>query len=102
MVPEAGAPHTPFLLLTQDNCPRCERLQRMLEQPLRGKYASLITVIHRQRSPHVFAAFAHKYALKSTPVIIDLKCSRVLSKVESLEGVRMFLSAHATDCEKAF
>ncbi len=82
---------TRFVILSQDDCPRCERLKMMLAQPLRGRYQGDLTVIHRQTQPELFKTLAEIYSVSSTPVIIHQASGKVLSAVESLLSVRTFL-----------
>lgn len=83
---------TPFILLSQDDCPRCERLKAMLERPLRNKYQYDVTVVHRQREPELFSEVAARYGVRSTPVLIERSSGAVLVNTESLSTVNAFLS----------
>lgn len=69
----------------------------MLERPLRGKYASAITAVHRQEQPERFSELAASYGVRSTPVIIHTESSAVLINVESLGVVSAFLSQREDD-----
>lgn len=91
-MPELPEPETPFILLTQDDCPRCERLKAMLERPLRGHYRHAITSVHRQEQPELFYDRAETYGVRSTPVIIRLANGEVLRDVDSLSAVSAFLN----------
>lgn len=84
---------TPFVLLSQDDCPRCERLKVLLESPLRGRYRDDITVVHRQSHPELFQTIAEAYGVKSTPVLIRQTGGEVLTDVSSISSVNMFLRA---------
>lgn len=82
-----------FALLTQDNCPNCERLKLMLAQPLRGQFDAHIDVLHRSGHPEEFMALAREYRVQATPALIDRQFGRTLTQTGSLGEVRAFLSA---------
>lgn len=85
-------PHPgPFVLLTQDNCPNCERLKLMLDKPLRGQFESQIEVVHRQQQAEAFAALTEKCSVRSTPALIHRASGRVLLNTGSMGEVRSFL-----------
>ncbi|MFC6592642.1 thioredoxin [Deinococcus lacus] len=81
----------PFLLLTQDACPQCERLKLMLSAPLKGKFDRQIEVLHRQQQPDDFASVAEQYGVRATPVLIHRASGQVLSETGGLGAVKAFL-----------
>ncbi|GGO31612.1 thioredoxin [Deinococcus humi] len=83
----------PFVLLTQDDCPNCERLKLMLEKPLRGQFDSQIEVVHRQQHAAAFTALSESSGVQSTPVLIHRASGRVLVNTGGLGEVRGFLTA---------
>lgn len=60
----------PFLLLTQNDCPNCERLKKMLAGPLKGQFDSQIEQVHRQSEPEQFAMLAERFGVRSVPALI--------------------------------
>jgi hypothetical protein len=81
----------PFILLTQDNCPNCERLKRMLAGPLKGVFDAQIEVIHRQFQAERFMKLVDEYGIQTTPALLKVGGS-VLLNTSSLGDVRTFLS----------
>lgn len=81
----------PFVLLTQDDCPNCERLKLMLEKPLRGQFDAQIEVIHRQQHAGAFAALTRSSGVMGTPALVHRASGRVLVNTAGLGEVRRFL-----------
>lgn len=81
----------PFVLLTQDNCPNCEQLKKMLSAPLRGAFDDKIEVLHRQQNPEGFLAVSSQYGAMTTPALIDRRSGALLSNL-GLGEVKRFLS----------
>ena len=81
-----------FLLLTQDACPGCERLKRMLAGPLRGTFDGRIRAVHRQSDPEAFAALTAQYGVQSVPALIRVSDGEQARNVDGLGEVRAFLS----------
>lgn len=84
---------TRFVLLTQDQCPNCDRLKLMLQKPLKGQFDGQITTVHREQHAAEFEGLAAQYAVVSTPVLIDLERGEVLRNTGGLGEVKNFLSA---------
>ncbi|MFK7602868.1 thioredoxin [Deinococcus sp. SM5_A1] len=82
----------PFVMLTQDDCPNCERLKLMLEKPLRGQFESQIEVIHRQQQAEEFAALTKSSGVMATPALIHRASGKVLLTTGGLGEVRGFLT----------
>lgn len=87
----SNASGTPFIILSQDDCPRCERLRAMLAGPLRGRYDGDVTVVHRQSQPDTFQNLAERYGVKTTPAVVHLPSGEVLLDTGSLGAVDTFL-----------
>lgn len=83
----------PFILLTQDHCPTCERLERMLAGPLKGQFIGQIEVVHRQQHPAEFEALARAHGLRTTPALIHRPSREVMTAPAGLGEVRRFLNA---------
>lgn len=81
----------PFALLTQDDCPSCERLKRMLAGPLRGAFTDRIELIHRQSVPDIFAQLVQAHGVQSVPALIHRPSGAVLRRTDGLGEVRQFL-----------
>lgn len=81
----------PFLLLTQDACPGCERLKKMLAGPLRGQFDSHIEVIHRQSAQERFDALSAHFGVRSVPALIRVSDGTRAHDPGSLGAVRAFL-----------
>lgn len=81
-----------FTLLTQDECPNCERLKLMLKGPLKGQFDDQIRTVHRQSQPEEFEALTKQHSIQSVPALIDSQ-GRVLVKLGGLGEVRAFLQA---------
>ncbi|GGM16807.1 thioredoxin [Deinococcus aerophilus] len=88
---ETRSPTAPFVLLTQDHCPSCERLKLMLARPLKGQFDAQIEVVHRQQQPRAFAALTESSGVRSTPALIHRSTGRVLLNTGGLGQVRGFL-----------
>lgn len=88
---DSQTPMPPFVLLTQDDCPNCERLKLMLEKPLKGQFDAQIEVLHRQRHPEAFAALTESSGVRSTPALIHRASGKVLLNTGGLGEVRSFL-----------
>lgn len=82
----------PFLLLTQDACPNCERLKKMLAGPLRGQFDEQIEMVHRESEPERFIALAEQFELRSVPVLIRRVDGLQLKNHGSLGEVKGFLT----------
>ncbi|GGR35974.1 glutaredoxin family protein [Deinococcus ruber] len=82
-----------FALLTQDDCPQCTRLKRMLEQPLRGRFTDQIQVVHRQEHPGAFSELTAQHGIRSTPALLHLASGRLLTETGSLGEVSAFLNS---------
>ncbi|WP_291426856.1 thioredoxin fold domain-containing protein [Deinococcus sp.] len=80
----------PFILLTQDDCPNCERLKKMLAGPLGGAFDEKIEVIHRQSSPQRFSELAQTHRVQSLPALVHHR-GAVLLKTSGLGEVQRFL-----------
>lgn len=87
-------PELTFALLTQDDCPNCDRLKRMLAQPLKGQYDARVQVIHRQQQPDAFAALTAQHDLRATPALIHTPSGDVLRVPGGLGEVKAFFDAH--------
>lgn len=96
-VADLPMPDTPFIILSQDDCSRCERLKLMLEQPLENRFKDAITVVHRQDRLELFQHLAERYGVLSTPVIVYQATGDVLTDVNSLMEVRRFLEARLVE-----
>lgn len=81
-----------FALLSQDNCPNCERLKAMLRGPLRGQFDDQIEVVHRQEQPERFAELAEAYGVKTAPALLNLQKKTALLVTNGLGEVRTFLT----------
>lgn len=81
-----------YKMLTQDNCPNCAKLKMMLEKPLKGKFDSVIEVVHRQENPEAFLAAVKENQVSSVPVIIDTETNEVLRDFSSGVKISAFLS----------
>lgn len=82
----------PFVLFTQDQCPQCETLKRMLALPLRGAFDNQIEVLHRQEQPDAFAQLAEAHALARTPALLHRPSGKLLLDTGSLGAVKAFLT----------
>lgn len=80
-----------FILLTQDDCPQCERLKKMLTAPLKGQFDAHIKTIHRQQHPTEFKQLTETHAVRSVPAIIAQN-GEVLRQTQNLSDVRSFLT----------
>ena len=80
----------PFVLLTQEDCPACVRLERMLAGPLRGAFDAQIEVVRREDGERAFLALAEEYGVRSTPALVERETGRLCGG-ESLYEVRTFL-----------
>lgn len=81
----------PFVMLTQDACPGCERLKKMLAGPLKGQFGSQIEVVHRQSDPETFEALSTQYGVRSVPALIRLSDQAQVRDPGSLGEVKAFL-----------
>lgn len=84
---------TKFIMLTQDNCNRCERLKLLLKKPLKGEFDEVIITVHRQDNPDEFLASVRKYQVGSTPVLINTETSEVMTNFDNGLQVRRFLQS---------
>lgn len=87
--------HKPFTLLTQDNCPNCDRLKLMLRGPLKGQFDSQIQTVHRQSQPEAFEALTAQHHIQSVPALIDAE-GRVMVNLGGLGEVKAFLQRGVT------
>ncbi|MDR6218248.1 thioredoxin fold domain-containing protein [Deinococcus soli (ex Cha et al. 2016)] len=87
-------PEPTVTLLTQDDCPSCERLKRMLAQPLKGQYDARVRTVHRQRDPDAFAALSAQHDVRATPALIHTPSGAALRVPSGLGEVKAFLDAH--------
>lgn len=81
----------PFILLTQDQCPNCERLKKMLAGPLKGQFDAQIQTLHRQSAPTDFEAVTGQYGVQSVPALIHRESGAVLRDTGGLGEVKAFL-----------
>lgn len=58
-------------MLTQENCPECERLKKLLEIPLRGKYTHLVESVKREENEELFRELTAKHNLKTVPALVS-------------------------------
>lgn len=79
-------------MLTQDDCPSCERLKLMLAKPLKGQFESQIEVVHRQQHAEAFFALTERSGVRSTPALIHRASGKVLLNTGGLGEVRGFLT----------
>lgn len=84
----------PFVLLTQDACPNCERLKKMLSGPLKGAFDDRIEVIHRQTSAERFSELAQIHRIQSVPALIHTSGATLL-QTSGLGEVQRFLMSEA-------
>ena len=80
----------PFVLLTQDDCPSCERLKKMLAGPLKGQFDGQIEVVHRQHHPEAFSWWAQQHRIQSVPALLR-RDGEVMRGTGGLGEVRGFL-----------
>lgn len=80
----------PIALLTQDDCPNCERLKKMLAGPLKGAFDGQIEVVHRQSSPERFSELAQTHQVQSLPALVH-HGGAVLLNTSGLGEVQRFL-----------
>lgn len=88
---ERSSTARPFLLLTQDACPGCERLKKMLAGPLKGDFDAQIEVVHRQSAPERFGALTEQFGVRSVPALIRRADGEQVRDAGSLGDVRAFL-----------
>ncbi|MFB9993187.1 thioredoxin fold domain-containing protein [Deinococcus oregonensis] len=88
---ELAAESRPFVMLTQNDCPQCERLKLMLEKPLRGQFGSQIRAVHRQEQAEEFSILVEQYGIQTTPALLHLPSGRVLLNTGGLGEVKSFL-----------
>ncbi|WP_019011868.1 hypothetical protein [Deinococcus aquatilis] len=81
----------PFVMLTQNDCPQCERLKLMLDKPLRGQFGSQIQTVHRQEQAEEFSALVEQHGIQTTPALLHLPTGRVLLNTSGLGEVKNFL-----------
>ena len=62
----------PFVLLTQNDCPNCDRLKMMLRGPLKGQFDDRIVTVHRQNDEAEFAALTAAHHIQTTPALLHL------------------------------
>ncbi len=82
----------PFVLLTQNDCPNCDRLRMMLTKPLKGQFDEQITTVHRQHDEAEFAALSAAHHIQTTPALLHLASGRVLLNTGGLGEVQRFLT----------
>ena len=83
----------PFVLLTQNDCPNCERLKMMLAKPLRGQFDDQILTVHRQHDADEFTALTAAHHIQTTPALLHLPSGRVLLNTGGLGEVQRFLAS---------
>ncbi|UQN09674.1 thioredoxin fold domain-containing protein [Deinococcus sp. QL22] len=89
---ELATENRPFVMLTQNDCPQCERLKLMLDKPLRGQFGPQIRAIHRQEQAEEFSALVEQYGIQTTPALLHLPSGRVLLNTGGLGEVKAFLT----------
>ncbi|GAA3997932.1 thioredoxin [Deinococcus rubellus] len=82
----------PFVLLTQNDCPNCERLKMMLSKPLKGQFDDQIVMVHRQNDVDEFTALTAAHHIQTTPALLHLPSGRVLLNMGGLGEVQRFLA----------
>ena len=82
----------PYIMLTKDSCPQCTQLKMMLAKPMKGKFDSVIEIVHKETNPEEFARYVQEYNVQSTPVIISLDRSVTLNRFDSGPRIAAFLS----------
>ena len=88
---ELATENRPFVMLTQNDCPQCERLKLMLDKPLRGQFGSQIQTVHRQEQAEEFSALVEQHGIQTTPALLHLPTGRVLLNTSGLGEVKNFL-----------
>lgn len=81
-----------FVMLTQDDCPNCERLKKMLAGPLKGQFDAQIQTVHRQSAPEQFDQLTAQYNLRSVPALIRVADGMQVRDAGSLGEVKAFLA----------
>jgi glutaredoxin len=84
-----------YVMLTQDNCPNCDRLKLLLAKPMKGEYDDKIEIVHRQQNPDEFLTFVKEYGVASTPVIINTEEKTVMNRFDSGVQLKKFLQGIA-------
>lgn len=59
-----------IIILTQNNCPNCEKLKMFLKFGLRGKYDQYIKEVSKYETPELFNELVTKTEVSSTPAIV--------------------------------
>ena len=81
-----------YLLLTQDSCPNCETLKRMIAGPLKGRYDAQIERVHRESDPERFKELTEQYGVQAAPALIRRSDGTRLTRL-GIGEVRAFLGA---------
>lgn len=81
-----------FVLLTQDDCPNCERLKKMLAGPLKGQFDGEIETVHRQSEPERFIALVERFHVQSVPALIRVADGGQARVTDGLGEVKSFLT----------
>ena len=83
-----------ILLVTQNNCPNCDKLKMFLKFGLKGKYDNYIKEVSKQNSENHFAEIVENNGIQSTPAIIigdmvlkDTQPSKVKEFLENLSAI---------------
>lgn len=82
-----------FILMTQDNCPKCERLKLMLAKPMKGMYDDRIEIVHRQTNPEKFMELAAQFNVQATPTLISIADSASMTDISSGPKIAKFLDS---------
>lgn len=80
----------PFVLLTQEHCPNCERLKKMLAGPLKGAFDGQIVTVHRQSEPDIFGELVQLHGIQSVPALLH-SSGAVCLNTGGLGEVKAFL-----------
>lgn len=83
-----------ILLVTQNNCPNCDKLKMFLKFGLKGKYDNYIKEVSKQNSENHFTQIIEHNDIQATPAIIvgdmvlkDTQPSKVKEFLEKLIAV---------------
>lgn len=89
---ELASESRPFVMLTQNDCPQCERLKLMLEKPLRGQFGPQIRAVHREEQAEEFSTLVQQHGIQTTPALLHVASGRVLLNTGGLGEVKSFLT----------
>lgn len=59
-----------IIILTQPNCPNCDKLKMFLKFGLKGKYDNYIKEISKLEEPQTFTKLTQELEITTTPAII--------------------------------